>query len=125
MVSAVQRNNRAIGYDSILTHVAERLAQIKGEGLNYLRETRNGGKGGNHAISKAMHPALLGPGLAQMNATMLKNLKPSIDELATGPNDVSVDLYAWCREAVTVAITDAAWGPLNPYKSKELRDAFW
>lgn len=123
LVSAVQRNYQVIAEDSFVTHAADRLTQIKGEGLNYLRETRNGGKGGNKAISQAMHSAMLGPGLVKMNATMLKNLKPFIDELAT--NVVPLDLYGWCCEVITVAITDATWGPLNPYKSKELRDSFW
>lgn len=70
-----------------------------------------------------MHPALLGSGLDVMNRNMIKNLAVSIDELEQ--DHTSIDLHFWCRHAVTVASTDAVYGPLNPYKDPAVERAFW
>ncbi len=100
------------------------MAGISGDGLKLLEETESGGGGINNKVIHAMHPALLGPGLDKMNETMIKNLKVSIDELEV-KKVVTFDLHAWCRHAITVASTDAVYGPQSPYKSKEVEDAFW
>jgi hypothetical protein len=92
--------------------------------LQILNEKRKGGLGVNQVVIDGMHPALLGDGLDGMNEDMAKGLKPWVDALAhreQGP----LDLYGWCREAMTVASTGAVWGPMNPFKDKFYRDCFW
>ncbi|MCJ1348396.1 hypothetical protein MMC31_006628 [Peltigera leucophlebia] len=100
------------------------MAGIDGEGLKLLQEKENGGGGINNKVLHSMHPALLGTGLDRMNSTMIKNLQISIDKLESQRN-VSFDLHTWCRHAIVVASTDAVYGPLNPYKSEEIENAFW
>jgi hypothetical protein len=124
LVLAVQRNHQVISFDPFLTSVADRLAGIKGHGLDILRETQAGGEGAYSDILHVMHSALLGSGLDEMNEKAIKSLKFSIDELASRP-DTPLDLYSWCRHAITVASTDAVYGPLNPYKDKMIEDLFW
>jgi hypothetical protein len=123
LVSAVQRNHRTISFDPFLTAAAERISGIKGKGLKLLQETENGGRGLNNAVLHAMHPALLGSGLDTMNKNMIVNLQTSIDNLATQHG--VIDLHLWCRHAITIASTDAVYGPLNPYKSQVVQDSFW
>lgn len=97
------------------------MAGINGEGL---QETENGGGGVNNKVLHSMHPALLGPGLDRMNSTMINNLQISVDKLESQHN-FSFDLYTWCRHTISVASTDAVYGPLNPFKSGEIEPAFW
>lgn len=124
LVSAVQRNHKIVSFDPFLTAAANRLAGIDGEGLKLLQETENGGGGVNNKVLHSMHPALLGPGLDGMNSTMINNLQISIDNLESQHN-LSFDLHAWCRHAITVASTDAVYGPHNPFKSQDIETAFW
>ncbi|KAJ9228434.1 hypothetical protein DTO166G5_8589 [Paecilomyces variotii] len=124
LVSAVKRNHRTLSFDPIFTSAAERLAGVQGAALELLRETASGGKGLGNEVVQAMHPSLLGDGLDHMNRRMIDVLNESIDELVSYPNR-RIDLVEWCRNAMTIASTDAVYGPLNPYKSRTIQDAFW
>lgn len=100
------------------------MAGITGKGLKLLQEKQGGGGGINEAVINAMHPALLGPALDVMNASMISGLRPSIDALST-QGDGTLDLHVWCRHSITMASTRAVWGPQNPYESEHLQSAFW
>lgn len=100
------------------------MAGITGKGLQLLQEKQGGGGGINEAVIRAMHPALLGPALDVMNASMISGLCPSINALSSN-SDSPLDLHAWCRHSITMASTRAVWGPQNPYESEHLRSAFW
>ncbi|KAL4884084.1 hypothetical protein BJY04DRAFT_215520, partial [Aspergillus karnatakaensis] len=120
MLQAVQRNKGTLSFDPFITFTAERAAGIKGRGLELLREKKAGGGGVNQAINHAMHPTLTGKPLDRMNERMVKFLTPLIDELAKLDR---VDLYAWCTHAITLASTEASYGPLNPYRDRKIEDA--
>ena len=124
LVAAVQRNHKHISFDPFITTASERLAGLNGPALELLREEHNGGQGVNQKILPAMHSAMLGDGLDKMNEKMIVFLKTWIDQLADSEGTV-FDLHAWIRHAITVASTDAVWGPKNPYKSRDVEDAFW
>lgn len=121
MLSA-QRNNKAISFDPILTAAAQRVTGARGKTLHLLRDKQSGGHGLNATIIHAMQPALLGNGLDRMNERMIRLLLPFVDELE---HTSTVDLHMWCRHAVTMASTDATYGPLNPYKDPAIENAFW
>ncbi|KAG9521570.1 cytochrome P450, partial [Aureobasidium melanogenum] len=99
-VAQVQRNAKVIMFDPFVDSAAERM------------------------IIKAMHPALLGPGLDIANRSMVNNLVKSVNELDS-MNGKSFDLYAWARHAITIASTDAVWGEKNPIKDPKIEEAFW
>ena len=124
LVSAVQCNHKTISFDPFFTTAANRLAGIHGKGLKLIQETENGGGEVHSKVVHSMHPTLLGPGLDAMNKTMIHNLQISIDKLES-QHEVSLDLHNWCKHAIAVASTDAVYGPLNPYKSDQIEDAFW
>jgi hypothetical protein len=121
----VQRNARNISFEPLLAQATERIAGCSQETVEMTRPSRSGGGGGGQAVVHAMHPTLLGDGLDDMNEIMAKNLKISLDELAADSSEPTIDLFNWCKEVMTIASTDSTWGPLNPYKSKFLRDCFW
>lgn len=124
LLPAIQRNSKTISFDPLLTNAAKRLAGVHGKGLKLLQEVENGGGGLNTQVVHAMQPALLGSGLDTMNKSMINNLQISIEELQATQND-PLDLHNWCRQTMTIASTDAVYGPLNPYKSKDIENAFW
>lgn len=113
-----------MSFGPLFANVAENGGGINGRGMQLLRDKEYGGQGVGQQTADSMHPALLGSGLDQMNGKMIAVLKTFIDELASQPDNV-VDLYEWCSHAVTVASTDAVYGPLNPYRSESNRRAFW
>ena len=73
------------------------------------------------AIKSALAP---GEELDGMNRIMLSNIKVSLDALHE-KYDRKMHLSNWLRETITIATTTAVYGPLNPYRNLEIRDAFW
>ncbi|KAJ5709762.1 hypothetical protein N7493_010053 [Penicillium malachiteum] len=125
LAAAVQRNSKTISFDPLLVAAANHLAGITGDGLKLLDDTSNGGSGVSKHILHAMHPALLGQNLDEMNRNMIERLEVFLNDLYTNAVKAElVDLHGLCRHAITVASTDSVYGPLNPYlgiASKVLR----
>ncbi|EAW08935.1 cytochrome P450 [Aspergillus clavatus NRRL 1] len=122
LVVASRRHHRTMSFEPFITGAAKRMAGLRGPGLDLLREKQFGGKGVHADVMHAMRPSLEGAALDRMNEKMIRLLVESVDEL---PTVGSFDFHEWCRSAITIASTDAVYGPLNPYKAKELQDAFW
>ncbi|CAD0044824.1 unnamed protein product [Aureobasidium pullulans] len=96
-VAQVQRNAKVITFDPFLDSAAERMVNVSKRGLKLLTGKENGG--------------------GDLN-------RKSVDELASFSGK-SFDLYAWAKHAITIASTDAVWGPKNPIKDPENEAAFW
>ena len=123
LMQAVQRNHKTLSFEPLLTFSASNMAGIKSKKtINLLREEASGGEGLNQKIMHAMYPKLIGEPLDRMNLRMIRLLRASLDQLGESS---TVDLYRWCRDAITAASTDATYGPLNPYSDKEVSEAFW
>ncbi|GAB1212549.1 hypothetical protein ATERTT37_001688 [Aspergillus terreus] len=104
LLQAIQRN-KALTFDPFLTMSAQRIAGIRGLGLELMREKQSGGQGLNQKVVHAMHPTLTGRPLDRMNERMTQLLSPLVDELATRK---TVDLYSWCSHVITLASTEAS-----------------
>ncbi|RHZ56263.1 cytochrome P450 [Aspergillus thermomutatus] len=122
LVIAARRHHRNMSFEPAITGGARRMTGLKGPGLELLREKRHGGEGLHSDVVHAMRPSLEGAGLDRMNEKVIGLLLRSVDEL---PTAAPFDFHGWCRSAITIASTDAVYGPLNPYRFKELQDAFW
>ncbi|KAL1641685.1 hypothetical protein SLS58_005963 [Diplodia intermedia] len=126
LISGIQRNHRVLSFEYVINLSASGMLGVKGPGMDLLREESKGGGGLGLKVTHAMNPALIGPGLDAMNERMITYLKASVDHLADAPaSQQPVDLFAWTRHAITVAATESVWGKQNPYRSRELEDAFW
>ncbi|KAM5455773.1 putative cholesterol 7alpha-monooxygenase [Microsporum audouinii] len=123
LVSAVRRSHRTLSFDPLVTRTAECVGGISGCGLDRIREKASQGQGLGHHTVVALRPTLLGKGLDQMNEIMVSCLQSSVQELR--PHRGRVDLYGWCRLAMTIASTEAVYGPLNPYSQISAREAYW
>lgn len=70
-----------------------------------------------------MHHGLSpGTALNGMNNAMIKHVCECIDTI--GPAKI-VRLDAWLRHNVTLATTNAVYGPYNPFKKSTVENAFW
>ena len=123
LMQAVQRNAKTLSFEPLLLFSAKNIAGITNQKtLNILKETENGGQGLGPKIMHAMTPTLVGKPLDIMNMKMIQLIQPFIEKLG----DMSTfDLYEWCKEATMAASTEATYGPMNPYKEKEIQDAWW
>ncbi|KAL2802198.1 cytochrome P450 [Aspergillus granulosus] len=121
LLPSVRRNRSTMSFNPLFTAMAERAGGIQKPGLQLLREEELGGKGLATKTVEAMRPALLGNQLDHLNEEMIHVLKQLVDQVPTR----SFDLYDWCRDALTVASTNAIYGPSNPYKSEGIRQGFW
>ena len=59
-----------------------------------------------------------------MNRTMVCGLSELLDELE-GRESSKIDLWEWVRHVVTIATTESTYGPMNPFKDKDVEEAFW
>ncbi|KAL3259266.1 hypothetical protein ABHI18_005361 [Aspergillus niger] len=122
ILQSIQRNKKSLSFDPFLSMAAERMVGIRGPTLELMREKQSGGQGLKQAVIHAMQPTLIGASLDRMNERMARLLRPLVDDLASTS---TVDLYGWCRHAITVASTNASYGPLNPYQDAKIEESFW
>ena len=75
---------------------------------------------------KGIHAALApGGGLELMNRTMIENVAASLDSLQTENKTVRLKLASWLRHEITLATSEAVYGPGNPLRDPKVEDGFW
>ena len=127
IIQSVQKNVKTLAYQPIEATFSVRLCGASRKAYNILAEDMDLDNGHFGSIFKAMHPPLApGPGLNRMNGVMVQRvseymelIKPSIGMSS------KIKLAEWVRHHVTLATTDAAYGPHNPFRNPEVENAFW
>ena len=77
-------------------------------------------------ITKAMHGALaVGADLDRMNESMVESLSRQIENLDLLAQSGPIGLFKWIRRCITLASTNATYGPRNPFKDPAIEQAFW
>jgi hypothetical protein len=130
LVNAVQKNPKSLVFNTIIVPAAQRFTGASDDAMKIVRQNINGEEG-NHGFfletGRGMH-ANLAPGskeLDAMNRAMFKEICDSLDSLDSEQGKI-IDLYAWARHAITLASSNAAYGPMNPFaKYPELEKMFW
>ncbi len=75
-------------------------------------------------FAKTMHASLSpGPNLKSMNRTALRDIEKFVDLLAEGQGQIR--LVEWLRHILTIATTNAVYGPANPFANESVEQAFW
>ncbi|KAL9057244.1 MAG: hypothetical protein Q9162_002448 [Coniocarpon cinnabarinum] len=65
-----------------------------------------------------------GKSLDQMTSRLAKALPEALEtHLANYGNEV--DLWQWVKHAVTLGVTEALYGPMNPFRDAQVADAYW
>ena len=131
LVVAVQRQTKSLTFQPFVAAMLPKLLLIDKDAMEIVKRNIDGDEGDWGLIPdthKETWPAIApGPQLDRMIQNMLSALLPFLDELAgVGNATTSTDLYAWARQAFTLAGTDSLYGPENPFRwDPELENAFW
>lgn len=121
-MQAVQRN-KSLKLDPLLDVTVRSFSGITDKKtLDLLVDTTSGGQGFSQKLMHSLAPTMTGKSLDQMNIRMVRYMTPLIDELG---DKAPFDLYRWCQDTITDASNDTMYGPMNPFKDKEISDAFW
>lgn len=91
--------------------------------------TNVNGEKGKWGYVMTFHDAIqptLAPGnhLDSMNRVMLGAIATSLNQTKL-ECPKQTQLFDWVKAQITLATTDAAYGPSNPYRKPELADSFW
>ncbi|KAI4147283.1 MAG: hypothetical protein L6R39_003169 [Caloplaca ligustica] len=130
LIQAVQRHAKVLTFNPFVSFMSPRIFDCGAEAMRIINENI-GGEMGNWGLlpdtSRGMHNALApSESLDWMTRTMLSKFMEYLNPLAASKDGTEIDLYKWVRTAFTVASTEAAYGPKNPFNHQpELEDAFW
>jgi hypothetical protein len=121
LILAVQRNSKALTFRALLDAAAKVAGIQDMEQLN-----SDSDEPGLTVHAKSVHviqKTMLGEGLNEMNARMIGYMKVAIDGLDQQSDPIA--LHSWIKHAITIASSDAMYGPRNPYREPEVEKAFW
>ena len=130
LVAAVQRHPKVLSFWYLEALFGKRLAAVSEGAASKLMDNVHRDQGeaslfddGIKFLSKVLRP---GEGLDGMNQTMIRSISASLDKFDAGlKNGRTIDLWEWIRYEMTMATTEATYGPLNPYRDPAVETAFW
>jgi len=131
LIAAVQRHSKALAFPPIEAKMARRLSAWSDETDQIVMKNVSGDEGdwGMSVESyQAMRTALTpGANLDAMNRVMIPGIAASLDRLQPEKHysSTNIGLMQWLRHELTMATTNAVYGPLNPYLDSKVEDGFW
>jgi hypothetical protein len=128
LISTVQRLTKSLAFEPIIAMATSSVAGCSTKAQAIINRNIDGSEGPRGYVitfSKAIHSALMpGPSLDSMNRIMIQNIAASADRLA-GDSPLFINLFKWLRHEITMATTNAVYGPANPYTDPVIENAFW
>lgn len=130
LIAAIQRHPKILSFWYLEALFGKRLAGVSKAAAHKLMHNVHRDEGeislfddGIKFLSKVLRP---GAGLDGMNQKMLETIVTSLgqSDAALGTSR-ELDLWKWIRHEMTMATTDATYGPANPYRDPVLENAFW
>ncbi|KAI1123775.1 cytochrome P450 [Nemania abortiva] len=123
IIQSIQKQSKSFAFQPIQARFSVRLCGASKDAYRILQTDIDTGTGEYGTIFSAMHHAL-SPGkfLNEMNIISADSIRDSINDIPCG---TSIKLDEWLRHRITLATTDAVYGPYNPFKDKEVHNAFW
>lgn len=130
LISAIDRRSKTISFAPYVVQFAKRILNPSQHALDALEEDLlelKGPVGLRPETMKVMHEALA-PG-DQLRTTTRILLKSIVDLFGSNKavnHEDDIKLFAWTREIVTRASTDAIYGvEKNPFQDADVCDGFW
>lgn len=125
----VQRHPKSLSFPWVEAIFGARLAGLSKTGTALMMSNVQGENGehglfvdGLRFIIKVLKPGIA---LEEMNREMVRSVSTTIAEFDNGNNDNIVDLWEWVKHIMILAMTDATYGPQNPYRKPELEKDIW
>ena len=132
LVLAVQRDTRKLSLDPFIVNFIPRMFHLGKKDMEAVALNHDGDKGhwgyipeSHSSASSTLAP---GPEMDRMIRTALEISISFFNELRLEARDAGLetDLYGWTRQLVSLATTQAVYGPENPFRHEpSLVDAFW
>ena len=129
LVAAVDRQPKTISFAPYLVQFTKRILVPSEVGVNALADDIHGEKGAEGCrpeTLKAMHITLApGKDLDESTRVFLASCSKLLDNIPTN-DDGTIGLFAFIRRIVTLASTDAIYGPSkNPFLDPAVQNGFW
>jgi len=130
LVMTVQRNAKTLSSAPFAAKYAARVVNLskETEAIWFHDVEGESGEGSLFQDSmKAMQTSLTpgNPELDHIVKAMLDSLLKPCKMLDSEPRKRQVHLMAWLRDELTLAATDAIYGPKNPFGARHVRNGFW
>ncbi|KAI1746709.1 cytochrome P450 [Xylaria castorea] len=130
LAAACDRRSKVVSFTPCALDFAKRIL-LSSEGTMHLlsqdlREER-GPVGLRVENMMAMHQSLMpGERLDDASQTVLKHISQLIEATVGNGNEHCISLFQWIREVISIASTDAIYGPdQNPMHNTEVMEGFW
>ncbi|CAO2657099.1 Nn.00g059020.m01.CDS01 [Neocucurbitaria sp. VM-36] len=127
LIPIAQRHYRILDFAPMEAKVGINVMGASPAGKKILVKDVNGVEDYSYAIlfSKAIHPAVSpGSGLDAMNRKSVQNVASILAKLSSqAPR--TIKLFEWVKKEITLATTDAVYGPNNPFADPKIQDAYW
>ena len=130
LIQSIQKMPKVLAFPPIQAKFASRICGSSAEAHEILMKNVNGDEGSwglSMESYEAMRSALKpGTALDSMNRLMIQSVAASLDSLAAKDGkSIKISLSSWLRDSITTATTDSVYGPQNPFRAREVVDAFW
>ena len=129
LIVSIQRNWKTLQFAPFASRFTARISRSSPQATQILSTNANleNGDWGLYSESlKGMHAALApGGGLEHMSRVMVQNVSTSLDSLKTGDATVRINLASWLCHEITLATSEAIYGPGNPLRDPNVEDGFW
>lgn len=129
LAQAIYRNKKTLSFNSLVAEIISRLSAVSKETTKIMQDNVTGERGDlgyGLETDKGMHAALApGSGLDKINQSIIPDVAAAIDGLVTGTGTARINLYQWVRYAISMATSNAVYGPHNPFKKPGIYEAFW
>lgn len=131
LIAAAQRYPKTLAFPPIEAKMGIRLNSTSGA-ANKIIMTNVNGEEGDWGLSIDVYKSMrtsMAPStyLDSMSRMMMKNVAASMEKLCTpqGGSKRRIGLAQWLRHEITLATTNAVYGPANPFLYGEVEASFW
>ncbi|KAG7008470.1 cytochrome P450 monooxygenase [Physcia stellaris] len=130
LIQIIQKMPKLLAFPPIEAKFASQICGTSAEAHEILMKNVNGDEGSwglSMDTYEAMRAALKpGTALDSMNRLMVQSVAASLDSLAAKDGKSrKIHLSSWLRHSITAATTNSVYGPQNPFKARQVVEAFW
>ncbi|KAL8664589.1 MAG: hypothetical protein Q9168_007872 [Polycauliona sp. 1 TL-2023] len=122
LIVAIQKTPRIYDFSVFATAMLPRMFELDSKAMELATTSmKHPGGSWNYIVetTRIFHRCLSpGPSLQRTERAALMDIEGYLDKLASEPDGVVVDLFAWLRTMMTVSSTGALYGPRNPFAER-------
>ena len=128
LVASIERNRKTLQFGPLAAMFTTRIAHSSNRASQALMANVDLKKGDSSFYTETLreiHTALAGKGLEDMSKAMIGNISTSLDRLKSTEGAVRIKLWEWLLHEITLATSEAVYGPGNPLRDPKVEYGFW